>query len=48
VATVAAKQHSGSGHAFDINDLLQVKRLAQQPGGTEKLKEVAAAPERLM
>jgi hypothetical protein len=47
VATVAAEQHSENGHALDIDDLLQVKKLAAQLGGTAKLKELTAALERL-
>ena len=48
VAAVAAKQHSGNGDALDINELLQVKKLADQFGCTAKVKELVAALERLM
>jgi arginine repressor len=47
VAAVAVKRHSGNGHGLDINELVQVKKLADQLGGTAKLKELAAALERL-
>ena len=48
VAAVAAKQQSGNGQSLDIHELLQVKKLADQLGGTGKLKELAAALERLL
>ena len=48
VAAVAAKQHSGNGQGLNINELVQVKKLAEQLGGTGKLKELAAALERLL
>jgi hypothetical protein len=47
VAAAAAKQHSGNGQGLDIHELVQVKKLAEQLGGTGKLKELAAALERL-
>jgi hypothetical protein len=47
-AAVAARQHSGNGQGLDIHELLQVKKLAEQLGGTGKLKELAAALERLI
>jgi hypothetical protein len=42
------KQHSGNGRGLDIHELVQVKKLAEQLGGTGKLKELAAALERLI
>jgi hypothetical protein len=48
LAAVAAKQHSGNGQGLDIHELVQVKKLAEQLGGTGKLKELAAALERLL
>jgi hypothetical protein len=48
VVAVAAKQHSGNGQGLDIHELVQVKKLAEQLGGTGKLKELAAALERLI
>src|SRR5580704_1134178 len=42
VAVVAAKQHFGNGQGLDINELVQVKKLAEQLGGTAKIKELAA------
>jgi predicted MarR family transcription regulator len=47
VAAVAAKQHSGNGDALNINELLQVKQLADNLGCTAKVKELVAALERL-
>jgi hypothetical protein len=44
---VAAPKHSGNGQGLDIHELVQVKKLAEQLGGTAKLKELAAALERL-
>jgi hypothetical protein len=48
VAAVAAKQHSGNGQGLDIHELVQVKKLAEQLGGTGKIKELATALERLL
>ena len=50
VATVVAKQHSGNGqgHALNLDELLQVKKLADQLGGTAQLKQLTAALERLI
>jgi hypothetical protein len=48
VAAVPAKQHSGNGQGLEIHELLQVKKLAEQLGGTGKLKELTAALERLL
>jgi hypothetical protein len=39
---------ANNGHGLDINELVQVKKLAEQLGGTARLKEVASALERLM
>jgi hypothetical protein len=36
------------GHSFNVNELVQVKKLAEQLGGTARVKEVAAALERLV
>lgn len=47
VADVAVKQHSGDGQGLNINELVLVKKLADQLGGTAKIKELAAALERL-
>lgn len=47
VAAVAAPKHSANGQGLNINELVQVKKLAEQLGGTSKLKELAAALERL-
>jgi hypothetical protein len=47
LATVAAKKNSGNGQGLNINELLQVKKLAEQLGGAARLKELAAALERL-
>jgi len=48
VVAVVAPTHSGNGHSLDINELVKVKKLAEELGGTAKLKELAAALERLM
>jgi hypothetical protein len=40
---VAAATASSNGHGFDINDLVKVKKLADEVGGTGKLKELATA-----
>jgi hypothetical protein len=47
-AAAATKQHSGNGQGLDIHELVQVKNLAEQHGGTGKVKELAAALERLL
>ena len=39
---------SANGHGFDINDLVKVKKLANELGGAAKLKELAVALERLL
>jgi hypothetical protein len=48
VAAVVAMPISSNGQGLDINELVKVKRLAEEVGGTAKLKELAAALERLM
>ena len=48
VVTVAARQHSGNGQGLDIHELLQVKKLSEQLGGTKRLKELVVALERLL
>jgi hypothetical protein len=48
VAAVAAKPASSNGHGLEINELVKAKKLAEEVGGTAKLKELAAALERLM
>jgi hypothetical protein len=48
VPTVAANQHSRNGQGLDIHELVQVKKLADQLGGAARVKELAAALERLM
>ena len=48
VVTAAAKQHSENGQGLDIHELLQVKKLSEQLGGTDKLKELVVALERLL
>ena len=45
---VVATKHSANGHGLDLAELLQVKKLAEQLGGPAKIKELAAALERLM
>lgn len=45
---VAPEPSSSDGRLFDINDLLQVKQLAKELGGTAMLKELATALERLL
>jgi hypothetical protein len=47
VAAVAVKQHSGNGQGLDIHELVLVKKLADQLGGAARVKELAAALERL-
>lgn len=44
---VAVAQHSGNGQGININELVQVKKLAEQLGGTAKLKELVGALGRL-
>jgi hypothetical protein len=44
----AAARRSINGHGLDISQLVQVKKLADQLGGTGKLKDLAAALERLV
>jgi hypothetical protein len=48
VTAIASKQHAGNGQGLDISELVKVKILADQLGGTEKLKEAVAALERLL
>jgi hypothetical protein len=45
---VVATKPSANGHGLDLAELLQVKKLAEQLGGPAKVKELAAALERLM
>jgi outer membrane biosynthesis protein TonB len=45
---VVATKHSANGHGFIINELVKVKKLADDLGGTAKLKELAAALEKLV
>ena len=47
-SVVVATNHPSNGHGLDLAELLQVKKLADQLGGAAKLKELAAALERLM
>ena len=47
VAAAVATKTSMNGHVFNIDDLVKVKKLANELGGTAKLKELAAALERL-
>jgi hypothetical protein len=44
----AVAASNGQGHSFNVNELVQVKKLAEQLGGTQRVKEVATALERLM
>jgi hypothetical protein len=48
VETTVGPKTSANGHAFNINELVKVKDLAEELGGTARLKELAAALERLM
>jgi hypothetical protein len=48
VAVVAAPKHSANGQSSMIDELLKVKKLAKELGGTDKLKELVAALERLL
>jgi hypothetical protein len=48
VATAVGPKTFANGHALNINELVKVKKLAEELGGTAKLKELAAALERLM
>ena len=47
VAAVAATTHSTNGHGLNLNELVLVKKLANQLGGAAKVKELAAALEKL-
>ena len=47
VAAVVATTHAGNGHGLNLNELVLVKKLAVQLGGAAKVKELAAALERL-
>ena len=47
VAAVAATTHSGNGQGLNLNELVLVKKLAVQLGGAAKVKELAAALEKL-
>ena len=48
VATVAAPMHSANGQSSMIDELLKVKKLAKELGGTDKIKELVVALERLL
>lgn len=48
VAAVATKTHSGNGQGLNINELIQVKKLADQLGGAARVKKLAAALEWLV
>jgi hypothetical protein len=45
---VGPKKHSGNGRGLNINELVQVKKLAEQLGGTDRLKELVGSLERLL
>ena len=45
---IVTAKPSANGHGFDINELVKVKKLAEEIGGTAKVKELATALERLM
>ena len=45
---VVAPKHSANGHGLDLAELLKVKKLAEEIGGTAKVRELATALERLM
>ena len=47
VAAVAATTHAANGHGLNLNELVLVKKLAVQLGGAAKVKELAAALEKL-
>ena len=47
-SVVVATKHSANGHGLDLAELLKVKKLAEEIGGTAKVRELAAALERLM
>lgn len=47
-AVLAATKPSANGNQFIVDELVKVKKLADELGGTAKLKELAAALERLM
>jgi arginine repressor len=44
----ATAASNGHGDSFAVNELIQVKKLARQLGGTQRVKEVVAALERLI
>ena len=46
--TTAAATNVHQAVTFAVNDLLQTKKLADQLGGTARLKEVLTALERLL
>jgi hypothetical protein len=48
VSLAVAAMPSSNGHGFDINDMVKVKKLANELGGIAKLKELAAALEKLI
>jgi ABC-type nitrate/sulfonate/bicarbonate transport system substrate-binding protein len=48
VAVVAARMPSANGHGFMIDELLKVKKLADELGGTDKIKELVVALEQLV
>jgi arginine repressor len=45
---VAAAVAEKNGQGLNINELVQVKKLAEQLGGTDRLKELIVALERLL
>jgi hypothetical protein len=47
-AVVVAPKHSANGHSFMIDDLMKVKKLAKELGGTDKIKELVTALDRLL
>jgi hypothetical protein len=48
VSSAVAAMPSSNGNGFDINDLVKVKKLADELGGTAKLKELATALAKLV
>ena len=48
IGIVAAAKPSPNGHGFNIDELLKVKKLAHELGGTAKLKELATALAKLV
>jgi hypothetical protein len=48
VVEAVAPRHSTNGHALNINELVEVKKLAEKLGGTAKVKELASVLERLL